>query len=167
MQIASGDVINTLRPRQNARQYAKVSNRIFWNGNCCGLILISFQCVPRGTNNNDAALFNILIWCRTCNKPLSIPMLFYHQLTNARIICIVGLKRLQRGTLSPFRLLRHVVSDPSAVESPMPEWCCSLSSKDDAVIWESFGQVGARCLTTLGMAVDVRRYPHPLVIQLL
>ena len=41
--------------------------------------------------------------------------------------------------------------------------CCCLSSKDGTVIWESFGQLVASCLTILDMAVDDRCCPHSLV----
>ena len=40
---------------------------------------------------------------------------------------------------------------------------CSLSCKDGAVVWPSFGQLAAGCLTILEMAVDDRRCPHFLV----
>ena len=40
---------------------------------------------------------------------------------------------------------------------------CSLSCKDGAVVWQSFGQVAAGCLTILEMAVDDRRCPHSLI----
>ena len=40
---------------------------------------------------------------------------------------------------------------------------CSLSCKDGAVVWQSFGQLAAGCLTILEMAVDDRRCPHFLV----
>ena len=40
---------------------------------------------------------------------------------------------------------------------------CSLSCKDGATVWQSFGQLAAGCLTILEMVVDDRRYPHSLV----
>ena len=40
---------------------------------------------------------------------------------------------------------------------------CSFSCKDGAVVWQSFGQLAAGCLTNLEMAVDERRCPHSLV----
>ena len=40
---------------------------------------------------------------------------------------------------------------------------CSLSSKDGAVVWQSFAQLAAGCLTFLEMAVDDCRCPHILV----
>ena len=40
---------------------------------------------------------------------------------------------------------------------------CSLSCKDGAVVWQSFGQLAAVCLTILEMAVDGRRCPHSFV----
>ena len=40
---------------------------------------------------------------------------------------------------------------------------CSLSSKDGAIVWQSFGQLAAGCLTILEMAVDDRHCPHSLI----
>ena len=40
---------------------------------------------------------------------------------------------------------------------------CSLSSKDGAIVWRSFGQLAAGCLTILEMAVDDSRCPHSLI----
>ena len=40
---------------------------------------------------------------------------------------------------------------------------CSLSCKDGAVVWRSFGQLAAGCLTIQEMVVDDRRCPHSLV----
>ena len=40
---------------------------------------------------------------------------------------------------------------------------CSLSSKDGAVVWQSFGQLAAGCLTILEMTIDDRCCPHSLV----
>ena len=40
---------------------------------------------------------------------------------------------------------------------------CSLSCKDGAVVWQSFGQLAAGCLTILEMTVDDCRCPHSLV----
>ena len=37
---------------------------------------------------------------------------------------------------------------------------CSLSCKDDAVVWLSFGQLAAGCLTILEMVVDDHCCPH-------
>ena len=38
---------------------------------------------------------------------------------------------------------------------------CSLSRKDGAVVWQSFGQLAAGYLTILEMVVDDRRCPTP------
>ena len=40
---------------------------------------------------------------------------------------------------------------------------CSLSRKDGAVVWQSFGQLAAGCLTILEMAVDDCCCPHSLI----
>ena len=40
---------------------------------------------------------------------------------------------------------------------------CTLSCKDGADVWQSFGQLVVGCLTILEIAVDDRRCPHPLV----
>ena len=39
---------------------------------------------------------------------------------------------------------------------------CSLSCKDGAIVWQSFGKLAAGCLTILEMAVDDHRCPHSL-----
>ena len=41
---------------------------------------------------------------------------------------------------------------------------CSLSCKDGAVVWQSFGQLAAGCLTILEMAVDDRPCPIELSV---
>ena len=40
---------------------------------------------------------------------------------------------------------------------------CSLSCKDGVVLWQSFGQLVAGCLTILEMAVDDHCCPHSLI----
>ena len=39
----------------------------------------------------------------------------------------------------------------------------SLSCKDGVIVWQSVGQLAAGCLTILGIAVDERCWPHPLI----
>ena len=64
-------------------------------------------------------------------------------------------------TLSQSRLLHHDGLGPCVGNSSVPD--CRLSYKDGAVVWQSFGQLAAGCLTILEMAVDDRRFPHSLV----
>ena len=40
---------------------------------------------------------------------------------------------------------------------------CSLSCKDGAIVWQSFGKLAAGCLTILETAVENRRCPHSLI----
>ena len=64
--------LNTLRPRQNGRHFADdMFECIFLNENVCILIEISLKFVPKGSINNNPALFQIMAWRRPGDKPLS------------------------------------------------------------------------------------------------
>ena len=68
--------INTLRPRQNGRQFPDdIFKCIFVNGNIWISIKISLKSVPEVLINNIAALVQIMAWHRPGEKPLSEPML--------------------------------------------------------------------------------------------
>ena len=68
---------NTLRPRQNGRNFADdIFKRIFWNGNIRIPIRISLKFVPKGSINNIPALVQIMAWRRPGDKPLSEPMMY-------------------------------------------------------------------------------------------
>ena len=65
---------NTLRPRQNGRRFANDTfKRIFLNENVRISITISLKFVPKGPNNNNPALVQIMAWRRPGDKPLSKP----------------------------------------------------------------------------------------------
>ena len=64
--------INTLRLRQNGCHFPEdIFKYIFLNENTWISIKISLKFVPKGSNNNIAALVQIMAWCRPGDKPLS------------------------------------------------------------------------------------------------
>ena len=64
-------VFKTLRPRPKGRRFADDSDRfVFCYVNCCILIQISLQFVPRGPVNDITELVKI-IWHQTGDRPLS------------------------------------------------------------------------------------------------
>ena len=68
--------LNTLRPRQHGRHFADdMFKCIFLNGNIWIPIEISLKFVPKGSINNNPALFQIMAWRRPGDKPLSEPMM--------------------------------------------------------------------------------------------
>ena len=68
--------INTLRPRQNGRNFADdIFNCIFLNANVWIPIRISLKFVPKGLINNIPALVQIMAWRRSGDKPLSESMM--------------------------------------------------------------------------------------------
>ena len=68
--------VNTLRPRQNGRNFADdIFKCIFLNENVWISIKISLKFVPKGPINNIPALVQIMAWRRPGDKPLSQPML--------------------------------------------------------------------------------------------
>ena len=67
---------NSLRPRQNGRHLADDKFKcIFLNENVWIPIKISLKFVPKGSNNNNPALVQIMAWRRPGDKPLSEPMM--------------------------------------------------------------------------------------------
>ena len=68
--------INTLGPRQNGRHFADdMCKCVFLNENVWIPIEISLKFVPKGSINNNPALFQIMAWRRPGDKPLSEPMM--------------------------------------------------------------------------------------------
>ena len=68
--------VNTLRPRQNGRHFADdIFKRIFFNENVWISIKLSLKFVPTSPINKILALFQIMAWRRTGDKPLSEAML--------------------------------------------------------------------------------------------
>ena len=69
-------LVNTLRPRQNGRHFPDdIFKCIFLNQNVWIPIEISLTFVPKGSINNNPALFQIMAWRRPGDKPLSEPMM--------------------------------------------------------------------------------------------
>ena len=69
-------MFNTLRPRQNGRPFAEdIFKCIFLNENASIAIKVSLKFIPRGPNNNIAALVQVMDWRRPGDKPLSEPMM--------------------------------------------------------------------------------------------
>ena len=52
-----------------------IFNRIFLNENVWTSIKISLKYVPKGSVDNKPALFQVMAWRRTGDKPLPEPML--------------------------------------------------------------------------------------------
>ena len=68
--------VNTLRPRQNCRNFADdIFKSIFFNENVQILIKISLTFVPKAPINNIPAQVQIMAWRQSGNKPLSEPMM--------------------------------------------------------------------------------------------
>ena len=71
-----GQLVNTLKPRQNGRRFAdNTFKRIFLNEYVKSLIEISLKFVPKGLININPALVQIMAWRRSGDKPLSEPMM--------------------------------------------------------------------------------------------
>ena len=69
-------VINTLRPRQNGRHFPDdILKWIFFNENVWIPTEISLKFAPKGSINDNPALFQIMAWRRPGDKPLSEPMM--------------------------------------------------------------------------------------------
>ena len=68
--------VNTLRPRQNGRNFADdIFKCIFLNENIWIPIKISLKFVPKSSINNIPALIQIMAWRRPGDKPLSEPLM--------------------------------------------------------------------------------------------
>ena len=84
-------------------------------------------------------------------------------LSNERVLSIFTLNRLWAGhwVRIDYYIMPYWLHVPIIVQCQCDG--CSLSSKDGAVIWQSSGQLLARCLTNLEIAVDDHRSPDSLV----
>ena len=68
--------VNTLRPRQNGRNFADDTFKCFFlNEKVWISIKSSLKFVPKGPINNIPALVQIMAWRRPGDKPLSEPMM--------------------------------------------------------------------------------------------
>ena len=87
--------VNTLRPRQNGRHFTDdILKCIFLNENIWILIQISLKFVPRGPNNNIAALVQVMACRWPGDKPLSEPMMDQWWLVYWCICASLGLNEL-------------------------------------------------------------------------
>ena len=85
----SDDIFNTLGPRQNGRHFADdIFKCIFVNENVWIPMKISLKFVPKGSINNNPALFQIMAWRRPGNKLLSEPMM----VSSLTHICVTRLQ---------------------------------------------------------------------------
>ena len=84
-------------------------------------------------------------------------------MANKRVLCVFTLDCLQTGHW--VRVGYYIMVDWAhvLVIIQCQTDSCSLSCKDGAVVWQSFGQLVAGCLTILEMAVDDCCCPHSLV----
>ena len=74
--MSNGEVVNTLRSRQDGRHFADdIFKCIFLNENVWIPIKISLKFVPKGPMNNIPSLVQIMVWRRPGDKPLSEPMM--------------------------------------------------------------------------------------------
>ena len=69
-------IFNTLRPRQNGHHFPDdIFKCIFLNQDVWISIKVSLTFVPKGPIKNIPALFQIMAWRRSSDKPLSEPMM--------------------------------------------------------------------------------------------
>ena len=69
-------IINTLRLRQDGRHFPDdIFQYIFLNENVWILINISMKFLPKGPNNNNPSLFQVMAWRRSGDKPLCETMM--------------------------------------------------------------------------------------------
>ena len=83
-----------------------------------------------------------------------------HDIANDRVLSIFTLNRLQAGhwIRIDYYIMAYWLHVPIIVQCQSDG--CSLNSKDGTVIWESFRQLVASCLTILEMADDDHRSPN-------
>ena len=67
--------LNTLRPRQNGCHFPGMFKCVFLNEDFWIQFQISLKFVPKVSTNNNPALFQIMAWHRTGDKPLSEPIM--------------------------------------------------------------------------------------------
>ena len=121
--------VNTLRPRQNGRHFADdMFKCIFLNENVWIPIEISLKFVPKGSINNNPALFQIMAWRRPCDKPLSEPMM----VSSLTHICVTrpqwvngwcrGNKWLLKAVFSSMGLMSKDITPQQGAGPTSPEW---------------------------------------------
>ena len=99
---------NTLRPRQNGIHFADdMFKCIFWNENVWIPIEISLKFVPKGSINNNPALFQMMAWRRPGDKPLSEPMM----VSSLTHICVTRPQLVKTAWQLSNYFLRHPFLD--------------------------------------------------------
>ena len=134
--FASVWAVNLYTPRgQNFIHFADdIFMWILLNEKFCISIQISLKFVPNGPIDNESALFQVMAWCRTGNKPL--PETTRTQCTDAHIrgtrgrglmsmnIIVYHDPHIPLGTDANDRYLRHWLRN-ECVKCPSPSWFSS------------------------------------------
>ena len=95
--------LNTLRRKQNCRQFADISKRIFLNVNAWNPLTISLMFVPK-----FQTLVQIMAWHRLGDKPLSEPMM----VSSLTHICVTQPHWVKVGKVSPVNMPQNVIIRP-------------------------------------------------------
>ena len=110
--------INTLRQRQNGYLFAdNTFKRIFLNENVWISITISLKFVPKGPINNIPALFQIMVYRRPGDNPLSEPVLVgsltHICVTRPQWVNTIDLKIRHGYTITPQSFAHDMIYHPS------------------------------------------------------
>ena len=130
------------------------------------MIYVMVKGLLRQMVNSSISLYATMAWypaeTNMCAFVIQQPK-EVHDMAKERILSVFTLNRLEAGHW--VRVNYYIVVDWADVFVIVQcqSVCCSLSSKYGTVVWQSFGQVAAGCLTILEMAVDNCRCPHSLV----
>ena len=130
------------------------------------MIYVMVKGLLRQMVNSSISLYATMAWypaeTNMCAFVIQQPK-EVHDMAKERILSVFTLNRLEAGHW--VRVNYYILVDWADVFVIVQ--CqsdgCSLSSKYGTVVWQSFGQVAAGCLTILEMAVDNCRCPHSLV----
>ena len=108
LETTRSNFFNTLRPRQDGRHFADdIFTCNFFNEKCCILIKFSLKYVRKGPIDNNAALVQIMAWCRSGDKPISEPMI----ISLPTHICVTRPQWVKEGTIGiEFTTLRRYVT---------------------------------------------------------
>ena len=134
---ASMVLINTLRQRQDGCRFADDTFKcIFLNENVRIPIRISLKFVPKGPINNIPALVQIMAWRRSCDKPLSEPMIVSFLMH----ICVTRPQWVMEGK-------EVMVFHKEGFQLPLPSWCWEMI-KDATIFYFKFSMLGVKwCLS--------------------
>ena len=82
---------NTLRPRQDGRQFEDyIFKYIFFQRKCLNATKVSLKFVPNGSIDNMPAMVRSMAWCQTGYKSLPEPMLTQFSEPYMRLLVSVG-----------------------------------------------------------------------------